>query len=131
MQRRANKVEIPWAAIRGGIKFDVDKASQLRLFNFIEDLRKLGIREYRFIRQVPVTKQYPEGISSTMPMDLKNWSSQKLMHFIGSMLHPGIDYVVNMVIWTDGAALFPSPIRDDMLRAIEKAERKKVVRRNM
>lgn len=111
---------MPWEASRGAIKFDVSQLNHAGIVEIIKDMTDLGVKAFRFIRQVPPTIKYPEGVSSTDWINLAVKTQRQISNFIGGMLHPGVDFVKTMVMLEDDVPLMPPSMRTRMQAALDK-----------
>lgn len=68
----------------------------------IDNMRKVGVRHFRFIRKVPASPKYPSGIASTnWRADVAHMTIGQLEGYLGSMFIPGVDVIEQVVIPAD------------------------------
>ena len=122
-RKSTDKANLKWEAVRGAIKFGTDEINRKAIVDMIAYLKSLGVRAFRFVRQVPATPSYPKGVASTQWLDLKSYDKRAINNLIGSMMQPGIDFVRHMLILDSDVPKLPPPMRDRAYEAIVEAGR--------
>lgn len=108
-ERRRRRREIDFSGYRyvDEIRLTVRNLSKTALFALVKDLRDRSVSPIRFIREVPTSPKYPNGVASTHWHNILTWSNRKIQDELGSMLMPGVDYIVEVIFKDANVKNFP------------------------